>query len=99
MVENMEATRQSTGYPYGLKVSKKEQRAIYKKEKGMTPDQRKLITEINEAYREMTTTFSHFESATDPQLIEYYTYKYKADQIKYGYLIRCMKKTYYNKIG
>lgn len=95
----MEATRQSAGYPYGLKVSKKVQRAICKKKKRMTPDERKLIGEIDEAYRKMTTTFSHFECATDPELIEYYTYKYKADQIRYGYLIRCMKKIYYNKLG
>lgn len=95
----MEATGQSTGYPYGLKIRKKVQRAIYKKEKRMTPDERKLVTEIAEAYREMTTTFSHFECATDPQLIEYYTYKFKADQIRYGYLIRCMKKIYHDKLG
>lgn len=93
----MEATGQTAGYPHGLKISRKIQRAITKKEKTKTPDERKLKKEIDEAYREMTTTFSHFESATDPQLIEYYTYKYKADQIKYGYLIRCMKGIYRNK--
>lgn len=95
----MEATGQTTGYPQGLKFSRKIQRAISKREKRRTPDERKLIEEIEEAYREMTTTFSHFESATDPALIEYYTYKYKADQIKYGYLIRCMKKIYYDRLG
>lgn len=95
----MEATGQGIGYPYGLKISKKVQRAIYKKEKRMTPDERKLVSEIGEAYREMTTTYAHFECATDPQLIEYYTYQYKADQIRYGYLIRCMKKIYYSKSG
>lgn len=97
--EVMEATGENNGYPYGLKVSKKVKRAIYKRKKKMSPDERKLIDEIDEAYREMTTTFSHFECATEPELIEYYTYKFKADQIKYGYLIRCMKKIYYNKSG
>ena len=88
----MEATETRSRYEYGLKVNKKIQRAIHNKKKRMTQDERKLINEIDEAYREMTTTFSHFESATSPDLIEYYTYKYKADQIKYGYLIRCMKQ-------
>lgn len=95
----MEATGQSIGYPYGLKIGKKVQRAIDQKEKRMTPEERKLISEIDEAYREMTTTFNHFEYATDPQLIEYYIYKYKADQIRYGYLIRCMKKLYHSHLG
>lgn len=93
----MEATGSTTRYTNGLKISRRIQRAIAKKEKRKTPDERQLIKEIDEAYREMTTTFNHFECATDPQLIEYYTYKYKADQIKYGYLIRCMKEVYNNK--
>ncbi len=88
----MEATGQGASYEYRLTINKKLQRAIDRKNKKMTQDERNLLNEIDEAYREMTTTFTHFECATDPKLIEYYTYKYKADQIKYGYLIRCMKQ-------
>lgn len=94
----MEAVRRGSGYPYGLKISKRVQRAIARKEKRMTTEERRLTEEIDEAYLEMTDTFSHFEHATDPELIEYYTYKYKADQIKYDYLIRCMKKLYYHEL-
>lgn len=95
----MEATGHNGGYPYRMGISRKVKRAIDKKEKRMTEDERKLAIEIEDAYREMTTTFSHFEYATDSELIEYYTYKYKAAQIKYDYLIRCMKKVYYEKLG
>ncbi|NLI89479.1 MAG: DUF2508 family protein [Epulopiscium sp.] len=91
----MEAIRYG-GYPYDSKISNKLRRAMLKEERKMSEEERELLAEINEAYREMATSFSHFESATDPELIEYYTYKFKADQIKYGYLIRCMKKLYYS---
>lgn len=88
----MEAIGQRASYEYSLPINKKLQRAIDKKKKKMSKDERQLLNEINEAYREMATSFAHFECATDPALIEYYTYKYKADQIKYDYLIRCMKQ-------
>lgn len=90
----MDAAGYSSGYACQMKMSKKVQRAISKKEKRKTAEERRLAGEIKEAYREMMTTFRHFECATEPELIEYYTYKFKADQIKYGYLIRCMKKIY-----
>lgn len=93
----MEAVRYGSRYPYELKISKKVQRAIYNKEKRMTAEERKLLQEIEEANKEMITAFNHFEYVTDPDLIEYYTYQYKAAQIKYGYLLRCMKKLYYSK--
>ena len=95
----MEAVRRGSSYPYGLKISKRVQRAITDKEKRMTVEERRLVGEIEEAYLEMTTTFNHFEQATNPDLIEYYTYKYKADQIKYGYLIRCIKKLYSEELA
>lgn len=88
----MEAVRRGSIYPYGLKAEKRVQRAILTREKRMTEEERKLTSEIEEAYLEMATTLNHLNQTTDPELIEYYAYKYKADQLKYGYLIRCMKK-------
>lgn len=91
--EVVEAVRYG-GYSYEFKVSNKLKRAIAKHKRKKTAEERELLDEIREAYREMTATFSHFDNAVEPELIEYYTYKYKADQIKYDYLIRCMKKLY-----
>ena len=86
-------------YPYELKIRRKIQRAIENKEKKMTLEERELLREIEEANREMEITYNHFNYVTEPDLIEYYIYQYKAAQIKYGYLLGCMKRLYYGKSG
>ena len=91
----MESTRYGHIYPYELKIRKKIQKVIESKEKKMTVRERELLREIEEVYREMTTAFNHFNYATQPDLIEYYVYQYKAAQVKHDYLLRCMKELYY----
>ena len=95
----MESTRYNYVYPYEVKIRKKIQQAIEKKEKKMTLEERQLLREIGEANKEMIVIYNHFDYATEPDLIEYYIYQYKAAQIKYGYLLKCMKELYYGKSG
>ncbi len=91
----MESISYNYIYPYNLKVIKKLQRAIEKKENNMSVEERELLKEIEEAHREMITSFNHFNNTIEPGLIEYYIYQYKAAQIKYDYLLRCIKELYY----
>lgn len=55
-----------------------------------------LSQEINRVQEEMAATLSNFSDTTDPELLEYYTYQYKASEIKHGYLMKKLKKIYYN---
>lgn len=90
----MESAKYNNVHPYEIKIRKKVQRAIYNKEQRMTEEERRLLREIEETYKEMATTLNHFDYAIEPELIEYYIYQYKAAQVKHGYLLRCMKKLY-----
>lgn len=54
-----------------------------------------LINEINLVQGEMAVTLNNFSDTIDPELLEYYTYNYKANQIKHDYLLRRLKKIYY----
>lgn len=92
----MESARCRYVYPYQLKIRKKLQRAIDNKEKKMTPEERELLREIEEVYKEMHIASSHFNTTIEPDLIEYYIYQYKAAQIKHGYLLRSIKELYYD---
>lgn len=98
MEDVMESTKHRYIYPYELKTRKKVRKVIDKKEKRMTKVERELIRDIEQAYKEMITMFHHFDYAVEPDLIEYYTYQYKAAQIKYDYLLRCMKEIYYSNM-
>lgn len=73
------------------------QRLINEKEQKMTLEERKLLKEIEETHKEMAVTLNHFDYAIEPELIEYYIYQYKAAQIKYGYLLKCIKSLYYQE--
>lgn len=56
-----------------------------------------LAREINALQEEMAATLTNFSDTIDPELLEYYTYYYKASQIKHSYLIKRLKKIYYGK--
>lgn len=55
-----------------------------------------LASEVNYLQEEMAATMSHFSNEIDPELLDYYTYYYKAAEIKHGYLLRKLKKVYYS---
>lgn len=54
-----------------------------------------LTAAINKVQEEMATTLSGFETASEPELIEYYIYTYKAQEIKHTYLMKKLKEIYY----
>lgn len=54
-----------------------------------------LAQEVNYLQEEMAATMEHFSAEVDPELVDYYTYYYKAAEIKHGYLLRKLKKIYY----
>ena len=95
MVGVVESTRYGQVYPYELRVRKKVQKVIENREKKMTAKERELLREIEEIYREMDTMLNHFNYTTQPDLIEYYVYQYKAAQIKHDYILRCIKELHY----
>ncbi|ONI44649.1 DUF2508 domain-containing protein [Candidatus Epulonipiscioides gigas] len=56
----------------------------------------KLKQQVGEVQYNLATTLHKFENTTEPALLDYYTYSYKADQIKHGYLLNQLKQLYYN---
>lgn len=55
-----------------------------------------LSEEINRVEKEMENTLINFSHSTDPELVDFYTYQYKAKQMKHTYLIRKLKEIYYD---
>ncbi|MGL4800367.1 MAG: DUF2508 family protein [Cellulosilyticaceae bacterium] len=56
-----------------------------------------LAEEVGYLQEEMAATLDHFSDEVDPELVDYYTYYYKAAEIKHGYLLRKLKKLYYGE--
>lgn len=54
-----------------------------------------LAREVGLVQDEMAAALSNFSGTTDPELLEYYTYYYKANEIKHGYLLKKLKAIYY----
>ncbi len=54
-----------------------------------------LIEEICRLQEEMAATLNQFSDVTEPELVDYYTYYYKANEIKHTYLLKKLKKIYY----
>ena len=54
-----------------------------------------LIEEICKLQEEMAATLNQFSDVTEPELVDYYTYYYKANEIKHTYLLKKLKKIYY----
>lgn len=74
---------------------KKKEKKIYDEQR--EEEKRVLAREINELHEEMAVTLSNFSDTIDPELLEYYTYYYKASQLKHSYLLKQLKKIYYEK--
>ncbi|HOK49907.1 MAG TPA: DUF2508 family protein [Sedimentibacter sp.] len=53
---------------------------------------RKLVEGLEDAKRELFHAVRGFEYASDQEIIDYCTYKIKACQIKYGYLLKEAKR-------
>ena len=60
-------------------------------------EKRLLAEEINALHEEMAATLQNFSDTVEPELLEYYTYCYKASQLKHSYLMRQLKKIYYDE--
>lgn len=56
-----------------------------------------LRNEICKVQEEMAVTLNNFSNAIEPELLEYYTYFYKASEIKHTYMLKRLKKLYYNQ--
>ncbi len=56
-----------------------------------------LSREVEKVQEELAVTLHNFENTTEPELLDYYTYSYKANQIKHSYLLKKLKEVYYNK--
>ncbi len=54
-----------------------------------------LKQELSKVQEEMAATLYNFENTTEPELLDYYTYTYKAKEIKHSYLLRKLKQLYY----
>ncbi|NLM74509.1 MAG: DUF2508 family protein [Clostridiaceae bacterium] len=51
-----------------------------------------LKESILDAYREWQNALSNFESAEGKEMVDYYTYRIKASQIRYDYLLKKAKE-------
>lgn len=57
-------------------------------------EKEEIISDLQSAKDELDTAISNFSFATDPELIEVYSYQIKAAQAKYSYhLMRAKKLT------
>ena len=62
-----------------------------KQQKRKTEAQRELLMQINRAKYELECAMQNFSYATDPTLVDMYSYQIKACQAKYQYLIERAK--------
>lgn len=75
-------------------MNKRDQR-VYNEQR--EEEKRVLADEINALHEEMAATLQNFSNTVEPELLEYYTYYYKASQLKHSYLMRKLKKIYYDE--
>lgn len=69
-----------------------------KKKSNIAIEQEKqlLIQEVCKVQEEMSAALSSFSDVIEPELMDYYTYSYKANELKHTYLIKKLKQIYYN---
>ena len=72
-----------------MKMKKKKKNIILEQEK------KRLADEVTKVQQEMAATLNDFSDVTEPELIDYYTYFYKASQLKHSYLMKKLKQIYY----
>ena len=68
-----------------------------KKNAVMEREQRLLAAEVAKVQEEMAAALSSFSDATEPEVVDYYTYYYKANEVKHSYLLKKLKQIYYGK--
>ena len=73
-------------------MNKKEEK---RKAQEREEEKQALADEITALHEEMAATLTNFSDTIEPELLEYYTYYYKASQIKHTYLLKRLKKVYY----
>ena len=80
-------------------IEKKENSNIFRhiwdkllKQKPYDDDTQDLINHLKNAQNEFETAVSNYEFADDPELVDYYTYKIKATQTRYQYLLKKAKE-------
>lgn len=77
-------------------MTKKEQRRREQQEMEEREEEKQALAgEITALHEEMAATLTNFSATIEPELLEYYTYYYKASQIKHSYLLKRLKKLYY----
>lgn len=55
-------------------------------------DTQDLLNHLKNAQNDFETAVSNYEFAEDPELVDYYTYKIKATQTRYQYLLKKAKE-------
>jgi len=68
---------------------KKKENTVLEQEKRM------LASEVSKVQEEMAATLNSFSDVIEPELVDYYTYCYKASEIKHSYLLKKLKRIYY----
>lgn len=51
-----------------------------------------LLDDLRKTTIELETTYTNLENVIDPDLIDYYIYQAKAVQMRYRFLLNCVKK-------
>lgn len=51
-----------------------------------------LVENLAKTSLELNTTYTNLQNVVDPDLIDYYIYQAKAVQMRYKYLLNCVKK-------
>ena len=51
-----------------------------------------LMNDIERTNADLQNAYTNFENVVDPDLIDYYIYQVKAAQMRYKYLLDCVKK-------
>jgi len=64
----------------------------FSKTKPYDADTQDLINHLKNAQNEFETAVRNYEFADEPELVDYYTYKIKATQTRYQYLLKKVKE-------
>ena len=51
-----------------------------------------LISDLQKTTADLNNTYMNLENVLDPDLIDYYIYEAKAVQMRYKFLLNCVKK-------
>lgn len=51
-----------------------------------------LLSDLRQTTADLRNAYTNLENVVDPDLIDYYIYQAKAVQMRYKFLLECMKK-------